>query len=209
MPAAVTITGALPKGLSVKDVSQHEFVRSFSAFLKKSGKLKVPEWADVVKLGGFNELAPCDHDWFYTRSASISRHLYIRSPTGVGALTKIYSGKKRTGSQPSHYCRGSGSVARKALQALEQSGYVRKSANGGRELTPAAQRDMDRIAQQVAQRAVQQAAEAAAAASAVVVMMAAASSAEDKPEKAAGGGGEKAEKKGKKGKQEKQEKVEK
>lgn len=33
----------------------------------RSGKLKVPEWVDVVKTGIHKELAPYDEDWFYTR----------------------------------------------------------------------------------------------------------------------------------------------
>uniref|UniRef100_A0A8C7E7L3 40S ribosomal protein S19 n=1 Tax=Naja naja TaxID=35670 RepID=A0A8C7E7L3_NAJNA len=37
-------------GVTVKDINQQEFVRALAAFLKKSGKLKVPEWVDTVKL---------------------------------------------------------------------------------------------------------------------------------------------------------------
>ncbi|TKS88317.1 40S ribosomal protein S19 [Collichthys lucidus] len=54
--------------VTVKDVNQQEFVRALSAFLKKSGKLKVPEWVDTVKLARHKELAPCDDNWFYTRA---------------------------------------------------------------------------------------------------------------------------------------------
>lgn len=41
--------GEMP-GVTVKDVNQQEFVRALAAFLKKSGKLKVPDWVDTVKL---------------------------------------------------------------------------------------------------------------------------------------------------------------
>lgn len=34
----------------------------------RSGKLKVPEWVDTVKLAKHKELAPCDDNWFYTRA---------------------------------------------------------------------------------------------------------------------------------------------
>ena len=37
----------------------------------RTGKLKVPEWTDVVKLGVHKELAPYDEDWFYTRTGNI------------------------------------------------------------------------------------------------------------------------------------------
>ena len=55
-------------GVTVKDVNQQEFVRALAAFLKKSGKLKVPKWVDTVKLAKHKELAPYDENWFYTRA---------------------------------------------------------------------------------------------------------------------------------------------
>uniref|UniRef100_A0A2L2Y3J0 Ribosomal protein S19 n=1 Tax=Parasteatoda tepidariorum TaxID=114398 RepID=A0A2L2Y3J0_PARTP len=134
---------------SVKDVKQHDFVKALSAHFKKSGKLKVPEWVDVVKTGMHKELAPYDEDWFYTRCASVARHLYIRSPAGVGALTKIYGGRYRRGTRPSRYCRGSSSVARKALQALENLKLVEQDPSGGRKLSNQGRRDLDRIASQI------------------------------------------------------------
>lgn len=70
------------KATSVKDVDQHEAVKQIAHFLKKSGKVKVPEWADIVKLGSNRQLAPVDPDWYYIRTASIARRLYIRSPAG-------------------------------------------------------------------------------------------------------------------------------
>jgi len=48
----------------VKDVDQQEFVKAFSQFLKNSGKVKVPEWADIVKTATHKELAPYDPDWY-------------------------------------------------------------------------------------------------------------------------------------------------
>jgi len=137
-------------GISVKDVNQHEFVKAFAEFLKKSGKVKVPEWADVVKLGIYKELAPYSEDWFYIRTASVARHLYIRSPAGVKSFAKIYGGRKNNGTCPSHFCGGSRSVARKALQTLEALKLVEKDANGGRRLSQQGQRDLDRIAAQIA-----------------------------------------------------------
>ena len=136
--------------VSVKDVNQHDFVKAFAEFLKKSGKVKVPDWADVVKLAIYKELAPYSEDWFYIRAASVARHLYIRSPAGVKSFAKIYGGRKNNGTCPSHFCSGSRSVARKALQALENLKLVEKDANGGRRLSQQGRRDLDRIAAQIA-----------------------------------------------------------
>uniref|UniRef100_A0A674DDB6 Small ribosomal subunit protein eS19 n=1 Tax=Salmo trutta TaxID=8032 RepID=A0A674DDB6_SALTR len=117
-------------GVTVKDVNQQEFVRALSAFLKKSGKLKVPDWVDIVKLAKHKELAPSDENWFYTRAASTVRHLYLRGGAGVGSMTKIYGGRQRNGVCPAHFSVGSKNVARKVLQALELLKMVEKNPNG-------------------------------------------------------------------------------
>ncbi|XP_023802277.1 40S ribosomal protein S19 [Cyanistes caeruleus] len=119
-------------------------------FPRRSGKLKVPEWADTVKLAKHKELAPYDENWFYTRAASTARHLYLRGGAGVGSMAKVYGGRQRRGVRPSHFSRGSGAVARRVLQALEALKVVEKDQDGGRKLTPQGQRDLDRIAGQVA-----------------------------------------------------------
>ncbi len=54
----------------------------------RSGKMQVPDWVDVVKTNVAKELAPYDEDWFYVRTASVARHLYIRSllrPSGAAS----------------------------------------------------------------------------------------------------------------------------
>ncbi|XP_043473675.1 40S ribosomal protein S19 [Leptopilina heterotoma] len=135
--------------VTLKDVDQHEFVKTFASFLKKTGKVKCPEWVDIVKSARFKELAPYDQDWFYIRCAAVVRHIYIRSPIGVGAVTKIFGGRKRNGTHPSHFCRSAGGVARKVLQTLESLKLIEKSTSGGRVLTSAGRRDLDRIAAQI------------------------------------------------------------
>ncbi|KAI8122873.1 40S ribosomal protein S19a [Lucilia cuprina] len=113
-------------GVTVKDIDQHSCVKAVAVFLKKTGKLKVPDQMDIIKTAKYKELAPYDPDWFYIRCASILRHLYHRSPAGVGSITKIY-----------------------ALQALEHARLIEKHPDGGRKLTPIGQRDLDRIANQI------------------------------------------------------------
>merc|ERR1719481_1151795 len=138
---------------NVKDVNQQAFTKAFAEFLKKSGKVKVPDWSDLVKTARFKELAPYDDDWYYTRVAAIARHIYMRSPVGVGTIRKIYGGRKRNGTAPSHFCRSSASVARKVLQSLEGLKLVEKDGtNGGRRLTAQGRKDLDRIAAQVKEK---------------------------------------------------------
>ena len=53
--------------LPVKDVNQQEYVRRLGRYLKKSGKVQVPEWVDCVKTGYSRELPPNNPDWLYVR----------------------------------------------------------------------------------------------------------------------------------------------
>lgn len=108
--------------------------------------MKVPDWVDIVKTSKSKELAPYDSDWYYTRCASIARHIYIRSPVGVGTITKIYGDRKRNGTKPSHFCRSAKGLARKALQTLEAVKIIEKCPDGGRKISVQGRRDLDRIA---------------------------------------------------------------
>ena len=53
--------------VSVKDVSQQDFVVAMAAHLKKSGKMKVPEWVDIVKTNVGKELVRVMIDLYLTR----------------------------------------------------------------------------------------------------------------------------------------------
>jgi len=84
---------------------------------------------------------------FYVRAAAVARHVYMRKTVGVGRLRKVHGSAKNRGSRPSHHVDASGSVDRKILQALEKIGIVEiDEEKGGRRITQAGQRDLDRIA---------------------------------------------------------------
>ncbi|XP_026638894.1 40S ribosomal protein S19-like isoform X2 [Microtus ochrogaster] len=84
-------------GVTVKDVNQQEFFRALAVFLIRSGKLKVPEWVDTVKLAKHKELALYDENWFYTRAAFTARHLYPCGGARVGSDQANTSGTERSG----------------------------------------------------------------------------------------------------------------
>ncbi|KAL6714124.1 Protein component of the small (40S) ribosomal subunit [Lecanora helva] len=137
----------MPGGVSVRDVDAQKFVDAYSAFLKRQGKLPIPGWVDTVKTSPSKELPPQSIDWFYTRAASVARHIYLRKTVGVGRLRKVHGSTKNRGSRPSHHVDASGSVDRKVLQSLEAIGVVEKDEEkGGRRITQGGQRDLDRIA---------------------------------------------------------------
>ncbi|KAL2123810.1 hypothetical protein VTJ04DRAFT_175 [Mycothermus thermophilus] len=142
----------MPGGVSVRDVDAHKFINAYAAFLKRQGKLPVPGWVDTVKTGHGKEMPPQDIDWFYVRAASVARHVYLRKTVGVGRLRKVHGSAKNRGTRPSKHVDASGSVDRKILQALEKIQVVEQDEEkGGRRITQQGQRDLDRIAQTVAE----------------------------------------------------------
>lgn len=50
--------------------SADAFITAYAAHLKRSGKLEVPTWVDIVKTGHYKELAPYDPDWYYVRAGA-------------------------------------------------------------------------------------------------------------------------------------------
>ena len=167
-------------GVTLKDVDSQEFVKAYADFLKRSGKVEVPEWADLVKTATFKELGPYDPNYFYVRvgtcgagaasaprgvwlgdwrahagdarpvAAAVARRIYLRKGLGIGALRRSFGGRSNRGTRPSHTKRASGSIIRHACKQLEKLKVIEKDNVKGRRLTSAGRRDMDRIAGQVA-----------------------------------------------------------
>ena len=135
---------------TVKDVPAFDFINAYAKHLKRGGKIEIPKWTEICKTAKHKELAPYDPDWFYVRAASVARKLYIRSGTGVGAFRKVYGGKNRRGTCKSRFSKASGNVIRTVLKQLEAIKVVEKDSTGGRKMTSEGQRDLDRIAGQVA-----------------------------------------------------------
>ena len=50
--------------------SPDAFIEAYASHLKRSGKLDVPTWVDLVKTGHFKEQAPYDPDWYYIRAGT-------------------------------------------------------------------------------------------------------------------------------------------
>ncbi|ELW56310.1 40S ribosomal protein S19 [Tupaia chinensis] len=103
-------------GVTVKDVNQQQFIRALAAFLRKSGKLNVPEWVGTVKLATHKELAPYDENWFYTQVASTARCLHFQDGARIDYMSKSYRGQQRNGVMPSHFSQGSKRVAHRSFK---------------------------------------------------------------------------------------------
>ncbi|KAF0990529.1 hypothetical protein HZS_5668 [Henneguya salminicola] len=131
----------------VRDVDQSVFVERFASVLKRKQVVEAPSFTLYCKTSHGKELAPYNKDWFFVRMAALARRLYIDSNMGVGYFKKIYGTGKRNGTRPKHHVSGSGSVARKALQALEKLNIVKiDDENGGRIMTSSGRKEMDALA---------------------------------------------------------------
>lgn len=134
---------------TVYDVPAKEFINEVANRLKNEEAITIPEPNIFSKTGPDREKPPENKDWWYVRCASILRKLYIKNQIGVERLRYEYGGKKDRGSKPYRAMKGSGTVIRRALQQLENAGYVTKIKGKGRVLTPKGRSFLDNIAHEV------------------------------------------------------------
>ena len=140
------------------EVPADMLIRRVAEKLKKEyPQVKPPVWAYFAKTGVHKEKPPEDKDWWYVRAASILRKLYKSGePVGIETFRVIYGGRQNRGVAPEKFRKGSGSVARKILQQLEQAGLVRKVPGKGRTLTPAGRSLLDKTAREIMQELVKE-----------------------------------------------------
>ncbi|CAI9782666.1 unnamed protein product [Fraxinus pennsylvanica] len=113
---------------TLKDVSPHEFVKAYATHLKRSGKMELPEWIDIVKTGVLIELAPYDPDWGGLR---------------VGVFRRIYDGSKRNGVVHPISAKAVGPLL---LHQLQNMNIIDMEPRGGRRITYSWGRDLDQVA---------------------------------------------------------------
>lgn len=138
---------------TVYDVPADVLIKNVADKLKDM--VKEPEWVKFVKTGVHKQRSPEQEDWWYIRVASIFRRIYIDGPVGIQRLRTYYGGRKRRGSKPPRFKRGSGSIVRKALQELERIGFVTKTKEG-RVVTSQGRSFLDKIAGEIKKDLVKQ-----------------------------------------------------
>ncbi|MBI2547439.1 MAG: 30S ribosomal protein S19e [Candidatus Aenigmarchaeota archaeon] len=139
--------------ISVREVDAQKLTSSVKEELKKVKEIAPPPWIYFVKSGAHRERMPQQDDFWYVRSASILRRLYLDGPVGIARMRSYFGGKKRRGHKPAHFRRASGSIVRKILQQLEAAGMVEKNADRkGRKLTPSGRKFLDKIAYEVSKQ---------------------------------------------------------
>ncbi len=111
-------------------IEPEKLIKRVAEELKKIETLKMPDWAKFVKTGPSRERVPMDEDWWYTRSASIFRTVYLRGPIGVNKLRQKYGSKKNRGHKPERFYKASGKIIRVILRQLETAGFVKQAEIG-------------------------------------------------------------------------------
>lgn len=132
------------------DVPADILIERLSNYIKSNVReVNPPEWAVYVKTGSHVERAPMNPDWWYIRSASMLRKLYVKGPIGVSHLRKEYGGRKRRGGKPAHFRKAGGNIIRTILQQLEVAGFVEKTASKGRIASPKGKSLLDALSTQI------------------------------------------------------------
>ncbi len=131
------------------DVPAKELIDAVSKKLQNETKMSPPDWSAFVRTSVDRENPPNNPEWWYGRCASILRKIYVQNVIGIERLRQQYGGARDRGSKPNKARSGSGSITRKAVQQLEQAGYVIRVKGKGRMLTSKGRSFMDNTAHEV------------------------------------------------------------
>ncbi len=136
--------------VSARDVEASKLIGKLKEELKVIKEIEPPKWSFFVKSGLQAERPPEQPDFWYIRSASVLRRIYLEGPVGVHRLRTYFGGRKQRGHKEAHFRRASGNIIRKILQQLETAGMVEKSEKKkGRIITSKGRKFLDKIAHEV------------------------------------------------------------
>ncbi len=127
------------------DVPPSRLLPPLAVELKNRNAVTPPVWATFVKTGVHKQRGPVATDWWYLRSASVLRKIYVLGTVGNSRLAAEYGGKRDRGSAPYHARSGSRAVLREIVQQLEKSGLVQVYKNKGRRVTAQGLKLLDQI----------------------------------------------------------------
>ncbi len=135
-----------------RDIPVDRFMPALAARLADMDGISAPEWADVIKTGTHRERPPDQDDWWTTRCAAVLRKVALHGPIGTNHMAQQFGGPRDRGVKPNRAVAGSRSIARHALQQLQECGLVEcrfnksGTVNHGRIMTPVAQALLDDVA---------------------------------------------------------------
>jgi small subunit ribosomal protein S19e len=129
------------------DVPASKFIDRLAKYLRENvDEVQPLPWATFAKTGTHVEKQPQNPNWWYTRSASVLRKVYIHGPIGLEKLRADYGGRKNRGSKPNRVVKSGGNDIRKVLQQLETAGLVQISKPKGRVMSPKGRKVLQEVA---------------------------------------------------------------
>jgi small subunit ribosomal protein S19e len=132
------------------DVPASLLIERLAQYLKGNvDSVKPPDWAPFAKTGVHVQRVPDNPDWWYVRSASLLRKVYVKGPVGLEHLKSDYGGRKDCGFRPEHTRKGGGAIVRNALKQLEEAGLVSTVKGRGRAITPKGRKMLDLLSTEI------------------------------------------------------------
>jgi small subunit ribosomal protein S19e len=132
---------------NVYEVKAADLVKLASQRLKEKNMQK-PGYIDFVKSGPSKERVPHERDFWFARSASILRQVYLNGPIGVSRLRTRYGSRKGHVVHRHHHMKAGGSIIRDSLIELERLQLV-KNTKEGRVITPQGKSFLDKISNEL------------------------------------------------------------
>ena len=103
------------------DVPASKFIDSLAKYLRENvDEVQPLPWSAFAKTGTHVEKQPQNPNWWYTRSASILRKVYIHGPIGLENLRSDYGGRKNRGSKPNRVTKAAEATYAKSYSNLKQ-----------------------------------------------------------------------------------------
>ncbi len=131
---------------NLNDVKPEQLVAAASIKLKDV--MTKPDYINFVKSGAGKERPPISPDFWFMRSASILRQVYINGPIGVSKLRTKYGNSKGHTVHRKHSVRAGGSIIRDIFQQLEKAELV-KNTPSGRIITPKGMSFLDKVSREI------------------------------------------------------------
>ena len=134
---------------TVYDVHGQNLVLNLAEALKNFESIVIPDWSLSAKTAAHKENAPDTDDWWYMRSASVLRKIYLEGPLGTERLARMYSGSKDRGGKPNRSHPGGRKIIRTVMKQLEAAELITYEKGKGRKISPRGQSMLDGIALEV------------------------------------------------------------
>jgi len=135
---------------TVYDVPADKLIEKTAEYLRENIEdIRPLPWSVFVKTGSHLKHPPQNQDYWYIRSASILRKIYVNQFIGIERLRKEYGGRTSKGTVGKHKRRSGGAIIRNILKQLEKSELVVTVDKKGRKITDKGKSILDRLAMQV------------------------------------------------------------